>query len=122
MPHIIAEYSSDLSEEKIINAQKEIQNFMSQIEGANFASEACKIRGNSFNKYHNGLIDESGSSFIHLTIKILEGRSNEIKEILAKGAAKILQEFVSQNQQKQRFDISVDIADMDRAFYQKERF
>jgi 5-carboxymethyl-2-hydroxymuconate isomerase len=122
MPHIIAEYSSDLKSSEIIEMQREVQKFMSGIKDANFNIEQCKLREIAFDNFYNGLLSQKESAFIHLTIKILEGRSKEIKEELAKGVVKIIEKFLlSKNLQKKRLDVSVDIVDMNRDFYQKNR-
>ena len=122
MPHIITEYSSDINSTQIESLQSQIQKFMPTIKDGNFALEQCKARNFTFGNYLVGSINQENSSFIHVSIKILEGRSANIKKQLASGAAKITEDFIKEQKlPKSRIDISVDIIDMDKEFYQKIR-
>ncbi len=83
MPHIIVEHSYDISKNSIINLQKEIQNIMASINEGNFDADQCKVRSHVFDEYLVGKPDQLTSSFIHITIKILSGRTLEAKKKLS---------------------------------------
>ncbi len=120
MPHIIIEHSIDIDLSKVNTTLLEIQKITASIKAGNFDLEACKARAISFDRYFVGSKNEKESSFFHITIKIMAGRSREIKQELAQKVAEFVQNFIGgeKNSQK-RLDISVDIIDMDRDSYQK---
>ncbi len=120
MPHIIIEHSSDISNKNTIEFLPQIQRELAQIEGGNFALEACKARSMQFDEYFVGSKNQENSAFFHITIKILAGRSTQIKQEAAQKIAKIAQDFLQkQKPTKERADLSVDIVDMEKETYQK---
>ncbi len=123
MPHIIVEHSSDISEKNIADFLPKIQQEMEKIQGGNFSVEACNSRTLSFKNYFIGAKNQEKSAFLHITIKILAGRSLEIKQELAQKIAKITGDFLKlQNITKDRTNLSVDIVDMEKETYQKITF
>lgn len=121
MPHIIIEHSADIQSDQIITLEKSIQKLVGNIEG-NFDPDQCKARALSFNEYLVGKPDQSTSSFIHVTFKLLDGRSLVVRESLSKGIADLTSEFIANQSLKTlRCDISVDIVEMDSKTYQKLR-
>ncbi len=120
MPHIIIEKSQDISYQETLEFLTKIQEEMSRIEGGNFSVKACKGRIIEFENYVVGTKNQNSSSFLHVTIKILEGRTREIKINLAKKIAEISTNFLeSQSLGKENKDLSVDIVDMNKDCYQK---
>lgn len=127
MPHLIIEHSSNISKEAVISLQKDIQKIMSQSEGG-FTIDGCKARAFFFDEYLVGSLDQNESSFIHITLKILAGRSLEIRKSLSNKIMDYLRKFVSDlsldrfvdDSNVRRFDISVDIVEMDRETYGKD--
>ncbi len=120
MPHIIVEHSKDISNKKVIEILPEIQKIIESIKGGNFTLEACKARSISFDEYFVGSRNNEKSAFLHITVKILAGRTIEIKKELAEKIAKFAEEFLKlQNITKERCDLSVDIVDMEKETYQK---
>ena len=121
MPHLIIEHSSNISQEPVIALQHDIQKIMSESEGG-FTIERCKTRSFSFDKYFVGALSHNESSFIHITLKILSGRSVEVRSSLSDKILCYLDQFVSnQNLNTKRCDISVDIAEMNIDTYSKSR-
>lgn len=122
MPHITIENSNNISQESILEFGREIMKMMSKQEG-NFDLEQCKFRNFPCDKYFVGSLSQDSSSFFHITIKIMSGRSDAIKKNLAIKAFDLATNFIVQENVKSsikgRFDISVDIVDMNREFYQK---
>ena len=56
---------------------------------------------------------------MHITIKILSGRSTEIKKLLAEKILEAGKVFLQSQKLKERIDLSVDVIDMEREIYQK---
>ena len=119
MPHLIIENSANISKSSIINLQKNIQNIMSVVEG-NFDPDQCKARALSFDDYLVGLTDQTTSSFIHITLKVLTGRTVQIRKNLAEKILEFSREFLFDLKLLgKRHEISVDIVEMERETYQK---
>lgn len=83
MPHIIIEHSANISSYKINKLFSEIQEIMAGIKEGNFDLEQCKARAHSFREYLVGSLNHEKSTFLHITIKILAGRSVEVRKKLA---------------------------------------
>lgn len=121
MPHLIIEHSSDIHSKPITALQQDIQKIMSCSEGS-FTIEACKTRAFSFGNYFVGILNQEDASFIHITLKILAGRSVEAKKALSDKIMAYCHQFITDLKlRSKRCDISVDIVDMDSATYGKER-
>jgi len=120
MPHIIIEHSIDFSSKEIIELANQIQKTCFEIQGGNFDYDQFKIRHISFNNYGVGA-NGINANFIHISIKILQGRTLEIKKQLSENCFKLLQNF-QQNSglNHKRCDLSLDIIEMDRELYQKQ--
>jgi len=119
MPHLIIEHSANISKSSITNLQKNIQNIMSGVEG-NFHADQCKVRALPFDDYLVGLTDQNTSSFIHITLKVLTGRTVQIRKNLAEKILEFSREFLLDLKLfGKRHEISVDIVEMERETYQK---
>ena len=120
MPHIIIEHSNDLSAMAVNVFLPKIVEQMVKVKDGNFDSEACKLRALQFDKYYVGSKNENSSSFFHVTIKILAGRSAAVKKEVAQLVCDEAKTFLeNQNLRSSRIDLSVDIVDMERDCYQK---
>lgn len=112
MPHLVIEHSSDIKKSSIRALERDIQNIMASITEGNFDPDQCKARSFSFDEYLVGKPDESTSSFLHITIKILSGRTLEVRKILAQKVlqhAKELYENLATSPSKK--DKIIEIAD-----------
>ncbi len=78
MPHIIVEHSADISH--ISKLQKELPNILASITEGNFDADQCKCRAFAFDEYLVGKTDQKAASFLHITVKILAGRSPEVRK------------------------------------------
>lgn len=121
MPHLIIEHSVNIDKNSIIVLQKEIQKIMHIAEG-NFDADQCKCRSFSFAEYLVGIPDQSTSSFVHITLKVLSGRTIAVRQNLSLQILEFSKKFFSGlNLVTKRCDISVDIVEMERDTYQKWR-
>ncbi len=119
MPHLIIEHSGNIKRKSIAALEHKIQNIMQEQEG-NFDADQCKCRSLSFDEYLVGRSDQTISSFIHITLKVLTGRSIQIRQNLSQKIIDFVQKFYADlNLSTKRCDISVDIVEMERDTYQK---
>jgi len=120
MPHIIAEFSADFSVELAQDLAKKVQqHFIELAYEGNFDVNQCKFRFLSFNNYFVGLNNHDKASFVHLTIKILTGRTIEVQKKLTELCLQSLQEIYLTKCHKNRIDFSVDLIEMVKETYQK---
>ena len=120
MPHIIIEHSACIDEKIIDQMLVKIPNLMSEIKGGNFEIAGCKARAIGFDRYYAAGQSPSASSFTHITIKILEGRSNQIKLELAQKIGDFAKKLLENRKNlKKSNDLSIDIVDLDKSTYQK---
>ena len=121
MPHVIIEHSDNFDGEFVKDLILQIHQTLQKAEG-NFSIDSCKGRAISYSNYL--LADnKTNSDFFHITIKILSGRSREIRANLSK---KVLDKISSNlsNYKKSKglickTELSVLIEEMDKEIYQK---
>ena len=122
MPHLVIEHSSNIKKSAILALQTGVQEIMLSIPEGNFDPDQCKCRSHSFDEYLVGRPNQTTSSFLHVTIKILSGRSIEVQKKLAAKTAELSQKIFNELAlTTTRCDISVDIVEMNRDTYQKIR-
>jgi 5-carboxymethyl-2-hydroxymuconate isomerase len=119
MPHITVEHSIEFSKEQENSLLLSINKKISQAEGG-FNINACKSRST----YHKNYAIADGLNsrdFIHISVKILEGRSKEIRQNLAKKLFNFVNEFINHDPllSNNKIDISLDISEMESDIYQK---
>jgi len=114
MPHLIIEFSQDFNIELAIKLGREIQQHMQQLIEGKFDADQCKIRYIAYNNFTVGY--SSQASFVHLTLKILTGRSIETKQKLSELCFASMQKIYQCNN---RLDLSCDIVEMQKETYQK---
>lgn len=92
---------------------------MSDVAG-NFDPDQCKCRSFSFDEYLVGRTDQTESSFIHITFKVLSGRSVEVRKNLSQKIIELTEKFFTDlNLPNKRCDITIDVVEMNRDTYQK---
>ena len=119
MPHIIIEHSKRISKNHALKFGSKIRDLMGELKEGNFDPEQCKIRQFSFDQYYVGSKDETEADFMHISIKILSGRSLDVRKTLSYQVMAALNTFVVTH--SLRLDLSVDIIEMDANTYQKQR-
>jgi 5-carboxymethyl-2-hydroxymuconate isomerase len=93
MPHLIIEHSSNIKKSAIRTLEKEVQNILASIVEGNFDPDQCKARSHSFDEYLVGKPDQTTSSFLHITIKILTGRTLEVRKKLSEKVMNFSKDF-----------------------------
>lgn len=120
MPHIIIEHSENITNQNALKIGLEIQQIMAKITDGNFDPDQCKIRCKKYENYLVGL-EKNPAYFIHISIKILAGRSLEIRQNLASQSFEFVKNFYQKTttNSSSRCDISIDIIEMAREVYKK---
>ena len=92
---------------------------MSECEG-NFDVDKCKARALAFDDYLVGLTDQTTSSFINITLKVLTGRTAQVRKNLAEKILEFSRVFLlNLKLLGKRHEISIDIVEMEHETYQK---
>lgn len=120
MPHIFIEHSANFSARTIKAISAEIPQIMAAVTEGNFDANQCKVRSQPFMEFLVGNFNEENSSFIHVTIKVLGGRSIEARKKVAENVAKFIEQKCANEIVRTRHDLSVDVVEMDRDIYQKK--
>ncbi|MFT5703322.1 MAG: 5-carboxymethyl-2-hydroxymuconate isomerase [Rickettsiales bacterium] len=118
MPHIILEHSFPIPTNKLNSLLLSLNQNISKHEG-NFDISQCKARSVFVNNFviGNGNLSQD---FIHIAINIMEGRSLEIRQNLAKNLLQIVGNFLQENQLSSKsIALSIDISQMTKEIYQK---
>ncbi|WP_067520842.1 5-carboxymethyl-2-hydroxymuconate Delta-isomerase [Endozoicomonas ascidiicola] len=110
MPHFVIEYSRSIEEftppDRLMFAI-----FQSAVQSGLFNETDIKVRMQPFDHY---LLPVEGMGFIHVTAKILSGRNEAQKQMLAENVMNALAGLGFNNTM-----VSVDVEDMSRAVYLK---
>lgn len=110
MPHFVIEYSRDVETRYDIKKAMQIA-FDSGVESAVMQGVDIKVRAQPYDHYR--LLNE-GDSFVHVTVYLLEGRSDDQKEHVALILRENLQAYLLDVS-----SISIDIRDMNTHAYKK---
>lgn len=111
MPHCIIEYSKGLSNDINMNQFMKILNeiiFSSDL----FDKDSIKIRAI---EHENYFLSSQRQHFIHISLRILSGRTDEQKEELAQK----IQTCLSSKFNGQDISLSTEICDIDQKSYQR---
>lgn len=111
MPHLIVEYSNNLN--------LPVQPFLRTLHGVllesgQFEADHIKIRARQYDDYLTG--GSAADGFVHLTLFLLDGRSEAVKHALGQALCSAVQQAVGSTEGTQ---ITVDTRDMVRATYAK---
>lgn len=108
MPHCVIEHSADIDGSLLVSQvhRGALASGLFDPEGSDI-----KVRALSYSNYQTGSVD---IAFVHVTLKILSGRSTEQKSALTQQVLEQLKSGVVAN-----CSLSVEVADIDRASYAK---
>lgn len=110
MPHFVIEYSRRIEDTVDMNEIMEAV-FSAACQSGLMQPDDIKIRAIPFDHFK---LSKKGETFMHLTVSLLEGRSDENKEALA-----ILVREKLSNELKDVNSISIDVRDMNAVAYKK---
>ena len=111
MPHCIVEYSSDLESRIAITDLME-SVFLGALESELFNSSDIKVRAVDFEHFTTG---NTHQSFIHITTKILSGRSLEQRKNLSNSILERLNSLSIAGS----ISITVEVVDIEKESYAK---
>lgn len=117
MPHVTLQYTDNL---KILPSFSQLFSEVHQIITTTIGIKIdnCKSKAIRFNDYYIG--DGSDSQgFVHMEIKILEGRNNKIKSELGKRVLKTLKVYFKESIELLDLQITIEIIDIQKCCYYK---
>jgi len=108
VPHCVIEHSANIDGNTLISSV-----YKGALESSLFEAQGSdiKIRALSYSNYQTGSVD---IDFVHVTLKILSGRSIEKKSMLTQLVLEQLKTLSMSN-----CSISVEVSDIDRDSYAK---
>lgn len=113
MPHLIFECSEEIKSKIAFEPMfLELHTMLSDLLPTQLSS--CKSRVVSSRDYLVG--DDENSLFIHVTIKILPGRTAEVKDITGKKALLLLKQVVNELNLED-VSISIEMVDLSANYY-----
>ncbi|HLO67615.1 MAG TPA: 5-carboxymethyl-2-hydroxymuconate Delta-isomerase [Holophaga sp.] len=117
MPHTLLEYTANVAD------RPDFQVFWADLHRHLAAEAPCRIqdiksRATRLEDFRMGAGDRE-SAFVHLTIRIMEGRTPEVLERVGRGALELLGRAFPLALASQEADLTVEIAGMRRDAYFK---
>ena len=108
MPHCIIEHSSTISAQELLS-----NTYAGALASGLFEPDGSdiKVRAQSFSCYQTG---NNPTDFVHVTLKILDGRSLSQKQLLSKSVLDSLKSLALN-----QCSITVEVVDIERASYAK---
>ncbi len=117
MPQLTLEYSSNIIEDadltSLLKKLNQVISEVGNIDIKNFKSRAVK-RENFF--VGTG---SSADAFMHVEFKLLEGRSDELKNKICKTLLELLKENFNESVSKLNLQITVELLDIKKSSYFK---
>lgn len=113
MPHIVIEYSANLTELNVTNLMHDCHRALDGLH--NVSTERVKTRAAKLENFLVGTNDEKGQ-MIHVTLRLMTGRSVEARQELAK----ILYDKVRAHIPQDKYPngaLTVEIVELDKATY-----
>ncbi len=118
MPHTIVEHSFPINEAQAQDLLLRVNQGIARNEG-NFDITQCKARTVFCQNFVIG-DNNLKQDFMHLTIKIMAGRSEEIRKKLSENISQITVDFLEENNLSDNvIALSVDIVEIVKETYQK---
>ena len=114
MPHLQLEYTKNI--QIIINPVLFEQLFSILNKVAGISLEKCKSRSIQINDYQVGS-REHKVGFVHLEIKILEGREKEIRNQIGRESMGIIRSYFKEYTTKCNIQYSIEILEMKKEDY-----
>lgn len=117
MPQLTLEYTENLPPPADLAGMLEsIHQVLHQVGGINIANCKSRVRGSDTFYIANG---EEDGAFLHLDIRLLEGRSSAVKQAIGEQVLDILKQEFSHAEKAFDLQITVEIRDISRDSYFK---
>jgi 5-carboxymethyl-2-hydroxymuconate isomerase len=116
MPHIVFEYTADLSPlPDMAGVFKRVHAILEEVAHAGVANS--KSRAIPVDSYVGD--GDAMNAFVHLDIRLMEGRSVEVKEEISNRCLVLLTETLKDSAARRDLQITVSVSDLERATYAK---
>lgn len=117
MPHLTLEYSANVVvDSDFTDLFRRLHAVLAQTGGIRL--ENCKSRAYVAREFFIGS-GAQGSGFVHLDIRFLEGRSDEIRRAIGQETIDALRAWFRTSAEKLDLQITVEVRDIERSFYFK---
>ncbi len=117
MPHLTLEYTSNLAHKRpTAELLLRLHHLLESTAGIRVAN--CKSRWREVGEWVVGN-GEGESAFVHLDIRLLEGRPREVQQAVGRGAAEILMAHFLPAPEEVDLQITVEVLEIRRVFYFK---
>jgi 5-carboxymethyl-2-hydroxymuconate isomerase len=116
MPHIVFEYTADLSPlPDMGEVFKRVHEILDEVAHARVANS--KSRAIPVDSYIGD--GDAMNAFVHLDIRLMEGRSVEVREEVSNRCLVLLTETLEDASARRNLQITVSVRDLERATYAK---
>jgi len=117
MPHITLEYTDNIDQPiEFRDLFAELHQVLASIAGISIAN--CKSRARCLDTYHIGE-GKAGNAFVHLEVRLLEGRSAELKREIGERGLEVLKKHFARSLSDRDLQITLGVRDMQRQAYFK---
>ena len=117
MPHLRLEYTGNVSQQvRADELLPALHRLLARVAGIQAGN--CKSRLVRLSEYCVGG-GEAGHAFVHLEIRVLEGRAPEVKREIGERSLAVLEEYFAPARSESELQITVEVIDMQRASYFK---
>jgi 5-carboxymethyl-2-hydroxymuconate isomerase len=117
MPHLTLEYTANIPAPKDpALIMKTMHEVLHEVGGVKI--ENCKSRIKAADPFFISRGEES-AAFLHLDVRLIEGRTNELKQEIGGGLLDILKQEYKKEMQTRDLQITVEIRDIKRHEYFK---
>ena len=117
MPHITLEYTDNIDQPiEFRDLFAELHQVLSSVAGISIAN--CKSRARCLDTYHIGE-GKAGNAFVHLEVRLLEGRSAELKREIGERGLEVLKKHFARSLSDRHLQITLEVRDMQRQAYFK---
>lgn len=115
MPHVILEYSGNLIENIEFQALfKECHELL--VKHLSTSIQNCKSRAYLCKNYYVG-DGNSNNAFVHVTLKIMPGRSKELLNYTGETLLTLFKKYFSESIQKLNLELSLEIVELQGPYF-----
>lgn len=109
MPHLILEYSANVSEPDFCGFFRECHQLLTNALPTEL--KTCKSRAIKYQDFYVGDGD-AHNAFVHLTLKIMPGRSMKVLQTVSQALLELLKKYFSESFKRGNLKISIEINEL----------
>lgn len=114
MPHLTLELSSNIEEKNILSLFKYCHSILSKMLPTEIHS--CKSRSIVYDTYYIG-DGKPNNAFVHLTVKIMPGRSPSTLKELSESIMNLLKNHFNESLKKLNLQITLEIIELQKTYF-----